>query len=144
MKKLTWENSEKIRDSINNLINFLNNFSNIQDERQKILFQKENAHLVLSYEKLLKDFLLKCAIKAPNNVIKDIIEALDNFEFAKKNGNIEIVVFSGVILLYNVLEKVRDDSTIANDVIMSSYNISKDGATKKLEEFKNHFVNKNS
>ena len=77
-------------------------------------------------------------------MVKDIIEALNNFESAKKYGNLEIIVFSGVILLYNILEKVRDDATIANNVIMSSYNISKDGATKKLEEFKNHFTNKNS
>lgn len=144
LKKLIWENSEKIRDNIDNLVLFLTNFSKIQDERQKILFQKDNANLIPIYEKLLKDFLLKCAIKAPTDIVKDIIEALNNFEFAKKHGNIEIVVFSGVILLYNILEKVRDDSAIANDVIMSSYNISKDEATKKLEEFKNHFNSKNS
>ena len=144
LKKLIWENSEKIRDSINDLMNFLNYYKTIQDERQKNFLQKENANLVSDYEKLLKDFLLKSSIKAPNDVVKDIIEALNNFEFAKKYGNIEIIVISGVILLYNILEKVRDDSTIANDVIMSSYNISKDEATKKLEEFKNHFVNKNS
>ena len=72
---------------------------------------------------------------------KILKESKDDFELAKKHGSIEIIVFSSVITMGKLLAEYIDEDT-ANDLLKTFYNITKENAEKKLEEFKNHFERK--
>ena len=72
---------------------------------------------------------------------KILKESKDDFELAKKHGSIEIIVFSSVITMGKLLAEYIDEDT-ANDLLKTFYNITKENAEKKLEEFKNHLERK--
>ena len=98
------------------------------------------AHLITEYEKNLVQFCLISPIYNEN--IYEIVKAsMDDFEFAQKNGSIEIVVFSSVKTMGKLLVEYTEEE-IANDLTKSIYGLTIEEAEKKLQEFKNHFERK--
>ena len=133
----------KLRDTAKNLINFKNEYDkvsqNLTNEQKKEL-QSKNAHLITEYQKDLMEFLLTSS--SYSKVLYKILkESKDDFELAKKHGSIEIIVFSSVITMGKLLAEYIDEGT-ANDLLKTFYNITKENAEKKLEEFKNHLERK--
>ena len=142
-KKELFEYLKKSKVTIDNLINFKNFYDsesqNLTNE-QKIELQKKNAHLITEYQKDLMEFLLTSS--SYSKVLYKILkESKDDFELAKKHGSIEIIVFSSVITMGKLLAEYIDEDT-ANDLLKTFYNITKENAEKKLEEFKNHLERK--
>ncbi|MGJ0330286.1 hypothetical protein NG751_00175 [Aliarcobacter cryaerophilus] len=125
------------------LKNFRNEYyklsQNLTNEQKKE-FQLQNAHLITEYEKNLVQFCLISPIysKKLYEILKD---SYDDFEFAKKNGNIEIVFFSSVKTMGKLLAKYAEEE-ITNHAIKSIYGYTIEKAEKELEEFKNHFERK--
>jgi hypothetical protein len=133
----------KLRDTAKNLINFKNEYDkvsqNLTNEQKKEL-QLNNAYLITEYQKDLMEFLLTSS--SYSKVLYKILkESKDDFELAKKHGSIEIIVFSSVITMGKLLAEYIDEDT-ANDLLKTFYNITKENAEKKLQEFKNHFERK--
>ena len=142
-KKELFEYLKKSKVTIDNLINFKNFYDsesqNLTNE-QKIELQSKNAHLITEYQKDLMEFLLTSS--SYSKVLYKILkESKDDFELAKKHGSIEIIVFSSVITMGKLLAEYIDEDT-ANDLLKTFYNITKENAEKKLEEFKNHLERK--
>ncbi len=133
----------KLRDTAKNLINFKNEYDKVSQNltnEQKIELQSKNAHLITEYQKDLMEFLLTSS--SYSKVLYKILkESKDDFELAKKHGSIEIIVFSSVITMGKLLAEYIDEDT-ANDLLKTFYNITKENAEKKLEEFKNHLERK--
>ena len=133
----------KLRDTAKNLINFKNEYDkvsqNLTNEQKKEL-QLNNAYLITEYQKNLYDFLFISPIY--NKEIYKILKASrEVFEFAEKNGSIEIVVFSSVKTMGKLLVEYTEEE-IANDLTKSIYGLTIEEAEKKLQEFKNHFERK--
>lgn len=133
----------KLRDTAKNLINFKNEYDkvsqNLTNEQKKEL-QLNNAYLITEYQKNLYDFLFISPIY--NKEIYKILKASrEVFEFAQKNGSIEIVVFSSVKTMGKLLVEYTEEE-IANDLTKSIYGLTIEEAEKKLQEFKNHFERK--
>ena len=125
------------------LKNFRNEYyklsQNLTNEQKKE-FQLNNAHLITEYEKNLVQFCLISPIYNEN--IYEIVKAsMDDFEFARENESIEIIVFSSVKTIYKLLAKYAEKE-IANDAIKSAYGLTIEEAEKKLQEFKYHFERK--
>ena len=125
------------------LKNFRNQYTSVSDklsDEEKMKLQLQNAHLITEYEKNLVQFCLISPIYNEN--IYEIVKAsMDDFEFARENESIEIIVFSSVITMGKLLAEYIDEDT-ANDLLKTFYNITKENAEKKLEEFKNHLERK--
>ena len=102
--------------------------------------QLQNAHLIPEYQKNLNEFLFISPIysKKLYEILKD---SMDDFEFAQKNGSIEIVVFSSVKTMGKLLVEYTEEE-IANDLTKSIYGFTIEEAEKKLQEFKNHLERK--
>ncbi len=125
------------------LKNFRNEYyklsQNLTNEQKKE-FQLNNAHLITEYEKNLVQFCLISPIYNEN--IYEIVKAsMDDFEFARENESIEIIVFSSVKTIYKLLAKYAEKE-IANDAIKSAYGLTIEEAEKKLQEFKYHLERK--
>ena len=142
-KKELFEYLKKSKVTIDNLINFKNEYDKVSQNltnEQKIELQSKNAHLITEYQKDLMEFLLTSS--SYSKVLYKILkESKDDFEFAQKHENIEIIVFSSVITMGKLLAEYIDEDT-ANDLLKTFYNITKENAEKKLEEFKNHLERK--
>ncbi len=142
-KKELFEYLKKSKVTIDNLINFKNEYDKVSQNltnEQKIELQSKNAHLITEYQKDLMEFLLTSS--SYSKVLYKILkESKDDFELAKKHGSIEIIVFSSVITMGKLLAEYIDEDT-ANDLLKTFYNITKENAEKKLEEFKNHLERK--
>ena len=142
-KKELFEYLKKSKVTIDNLINFKNEYDKVSQNltnEQKIELQSKNAHLITEYQKDLMEFLLTSS--SYSKVLYKILkESKDDFELAKKHGSIEIIVFSSVITMVKLLAEYIDEDT-ANDLLKTFYNITKENAEKKLEEFKNHLERK--
>ena len=125
------------------LKNFRNEYYKVSQNltnEQKKEFQLNNAHLITEYEKNLVQFCLISPIysKKLYEILKD---SMDDFEFAQKNESIEIVVFSSVKTMGELLVEYTEEE-IANDLTKSIYGLTIEEAEKKLQEFKNHFERK--
>lgn len=132
----------KLSPSTSKLINFINNYKvsqNLTNEQKKEL-QLNNAYLITEYQKNLNEFLFIGPVysKKVYEILKD---SMDDFEFAQKNGNIEIIVFSSVKTIYKLLAKYTEEE-IANDLTKSLYGLTIEETEKKLQEFKNRFERK--
>mgnify|MGYP000741765125 FL=1 len=129
----------KLRDITKKLIVFKNQYNSLSDE-EKMKLQLQNAHLIPEYQKNLNEFLFISPIysKKLYEILKD---SMDDFEFAQKNGSIEIVVFSSVKTMGKLLVEYTEEE-IANDLTKSIYGLTIEEAEKKLQEFKNHFERK--
>ena len=125
------------------LKNFRNQYTSVSDklsDEEKMKLQLQNAHLITEYEKNLVQFCLISPIYNEN--IYEIVKAsMDDFEFARENESIEIIVFSSVKTIYKLLAKYAEKE-IANDAIKSAYDLTIEEAEEKLQEFKNHFERK--
>ena len=125
------------------LKNFRNQYTSVSDklsDEEKMKLQLQNAHLITEYEKNLVQFCLISPIYNEN--IYEIVKAsMDDFEFARENESIEIIVFSSVKTIYKLLAKYAEKE-IANDAIKSAYGLTIEEAEKKLQEFKYHFERK--
>ena len=125
------------------LKNFRNQYTSVSDklsDEEKMKLQLQNAHLITEYEKNLVQFCLISPIYNEN--IYEIVKASrEDFEFAQKNGSIEIVVFSSVKTMGKLLVEYTEEE-IANDLTKSIYGLTIEEAEKKLQEFKNHFERK--
>ena len=102
------------------LKNFRNEYyklsQNLTNEQKKE-FQLNNAHLITEYEKNLVQFCLISPIYSKK--LYEILKvSYDDFEFAKKNGNIEIVIFNSIKTIYKLLAKYTEEE-IENDAIKS-------------------------
>ena len=133
----------KLRDITKKLIDFKNQYTSVSDklsDEEKIELQSKNAHLITEYQKDLMEFLFISPIysKKLYEILKD---SKDDFEFAQKNGSIEIVVFSSVKTMGKLLVEYTEEE-IANDLTKSIYGLTIEEAEKKLQEFKNHFERK--
>ena len=133
----------KLRDITKKLIDFKNQYTSVSDklsDEQKIELQSKNAHLITEYQKDLMEFLFISPIysKKLYEILKD---SMDDFEFAQKNGSIEIVVFSSVKTMGKLLVEYTEEE-IANDLTKSIYGFTIEEAEKKLQEFKNHLERK--
>lgn len=125
------------------LKNFRNEYyklsQNLTNEQKKE-FQLNNAHLITEYEKNLVQFCLISPIYSKK--LYEILKvSYDDFEFAKKNGNIEIVIFNSIKTIYKLLAKYTEEE-IANDAIKSFHGFTIEETEKELQEFKNHFEKK--
>ncbi len=129
----------KLRDITKKLIVFKNQYNSLSDE-EKMKLQLQNAHLIPEYQKNLNEFLFISPIysKKLYEILKD---SMDDFEFAQKNGSIEIVVFSSVKTMGKLLVEYTEEE-IANDLTKSIYGFTIEEAEKKLQEFKNHLERK--
>ena len=133
----------KLRDITKKLIDFKNQYTSVSDklsDEEKMKLQLQNAHLISEYQKNLVQFFLISPIysKKLYEILKD---SMDHFEFAQKNGSIEIVVFSSVKTMGKLLVEYTEEE-IANDLTKSIYGLTIEEAEKKLQEFKNHFERK--
>lgn len=133
----------KLRDTAKNLINFKNEYDkvsqNLTNEQKKEL-QLNNAYLITEYQKNLYDFLFISPIY--NKEIYKILKASrEVFEFAEKNGSIEIVVFSSVKTMGELFVEYTEEE-IANDLTKSIYGLTIEEAEKKLQESKNQLEKK--
>lgn len=133
----------KLRDITKKLIDFKNQYTSVSDklsDEEKMKLQLQNAHLISEYQKNLNEFLFISPIysKKLYEILKD---SMDHFEFAQKNGSIEIVVFSSVKTMGKLLVEYTEEE-IANDLTKSIYGLTIEEAEKKLQEFKNHFERK--
>ena len=142
-RKSLLEYLEKLRDITKKLIDFKNQYTSVSDklsDEEKMKLQLQNAHLISEYQKNLVQFFLISPIysKKLYEILKD---SMDDFEFAQKNGSIEIVVFSSVKTMGKLLVEYTEEE-IANDLTKSIYGLTIEEAEKKLQEFKNHFERK--
>ena len=142
-KKELFEYLKKSKVTIDNLINFKNEYDkvsqNLTNEQKKEL-QLNNAYLITEYQKNLYDFLFISPIY--NKEIYKILKASrEVFEFAEKNGSIEIVVFSSVKTMGELFVEYTEEE-IANDLIKYLYGFTIEETEKKLEEFKNQLERK--
>ena len=133
----------KLRDITKKLIDFKNQYTSVSDklsDEEKMKLQLQNAHLISEYQKNLVQFFLISPIysKKLYEILKD---SMDDFEFAQKNGSIEMVVFSSVKTMGKLLVEYTEEE-IANDLTKSIYGLTIEEAEKKLQEFKNHFERK--
>lgn len=129
----------KLRDTAKNLINFKNHYDSVPDEEKKKL-QLQNAHLISEYKKNLDEFLFISPIYN-TNIYKILKASRENFDFARENESIEIVVFSSVKTIYKLLVEYTEEE-VANDLIKFLYGLTIEETEKKLQEFKNHFERK--
>ena len=142
-RKSLLEYLEKLRDITKKLIDFKNQYTSVSDklsDEEKMKLQLQNAHLISEYQKNLVQFFLISPIysKKLYEILKD---SMDHFEFAQKNGSIEIVVFSSVKTMGKLLVEYTEEE-IANDLTKSIYGFTIEEAEKKLQEFKNHLERK--
>ena len=142
-RKSLLEYLEKLRDITKKLIDFKKQYTSVSDklsDEEKMKLQLQNAHLISEYQKNLNEFLFISPIysKKLYEILKD---SMDHFEFAQKNGSIEIVVFSSVKTMGKLLVEYTEEE-IANDLTKSIYGLTIEEAEKKLQEFKNHFERK--
>ena len=133
----------KLRDITKKLIDFKNQYTSVSDklsDEEKMKLQLQNAHLISEYQKNLNEFLFISPIysKKLYEILKD---SMDDFEFAQKNGSIEIIVFSSVKTMGKLLVEYTEEE-IANDLTKSIYGFTIEEAEKKLQEFKNHLERK--
>ena len=133
----------KLRDITKKLIDFKNQYTSVSDklsDEEKMKLQLQNAHLISEYQKNLNEFLFISPIysKKLYEILKD---SMDHFEFAQKNGSIEIVVFSSVKTMGKLLVEYTEEE-IANDLTKSIYGLTIEEAEKKLQEFKNQLEKK--
>mgnify|MGYP003452448555 CR=1 FL=1 len=133
----------KLRDITKKLIDFKNQYTSVSDklsDEEKMKLQLQNAHLITEYEKNLVQFCLISPIYNEN--IYEIVKASrEDFEFAQKNGSIEIVVFSSIKTIYKLLAKYAEEE-IANDAIKSAYGLTIEEAEKQLKKFKSEIEKK--
>ena len=127
----------KLRDITKKLIDFKNQYTSVSDklsDEEKMKLQLQNAHLISEYQKNLNEFLFISPIysKKLYEILKD---SMDHFEFAQKNGSIEIVVFSSVKTMGKLLVEYTEEE-IANDLIKYLYGLTIEEAEKKIQEFK--------
>ena len=127
----------KLRDITKKLIDFKNQYTSVSDklsDEEKMKLQLQNAHLISEYQKNLVQFFLISPIysKKLYEILKD---SMDDFEFAQKNGSIEIVVFSSVKTMGELLVEYTEEE-IANDLIKYLYGLTIEEAEKKIQEFK--------
>ena len=137
-RKSLLEYLEKLRDITKKLIDFKNQYTSVSDklsDEEKMKLQLQNAHLISEYQKNLVQFFLISPIysKKLYEILKD---SMDDFEFAQKNGSIEIVVFSSVKTMGELFVEYTEEE-IANDLIKYLYGFTIEEAEKKLQEFKN-------
>ena len=133
----------KLRDITKKLIDFKNQYTSVSDklsDEEKMKLQLQNAHLISEYQKNLNEFLFISPIysKKLYEILKD---SMDDFEFAQKNGSIEIVVFSSVKTMGKLLVEYTEEE-IANDLTKSIYGLTIEEAEKKLQESKNQLEKK--
>ena len=119
------------------LKNFRNQYTSVSDklsDEEKMKLQLQNAHLISEYQKNLVQFFLISPIysKKLYEILKD---SMDDFEFAQKNESIEIVVFSSVKTMGELLVEYTEEE-IANDLIKYLYGLTIEEAEKKIQEFK--------
>ena len=125
------------------LKNFRNEYyklsQNLTNEQKKE-FQLQNAHLITEYQKNLMEFLFISPVysKKLYEILKD---SYDDFEFAQKNGSIEIVVFSSVKTMGKLLVEYAEEE-IANDLTKSIYGLTIEEAEKQLKKFKSEIEKK--
>ena len=125
------------------LKNFRNQYTSVSDklsDEEKMKLQLQNAHLISEYKKNLEEFLFISPIYN-TNIYKILKASRENFEFAEKNGIIEIVPFSSVKTMGELFVEYTEEE-IANDLTKSIYGLTIEEAEKKLQEFKNHFERK--
>ena len=133
----------KLRDITKKLIDFKNQYTSVSDklsDEEKMKLQLQNAHLISEYQKNLVQFFLISPIysKKLYEILKD---SMNDFEFAQKNGSIEIVVFSSVKTMGELFVEYTEEE-IANDLIKYLYGFTIEETEKKLEEFKNQLERK--
>ena len=133
----------KLRDITKKLIDFKNQYTSVSDklsDEEKMKLQLQNAHLISEYQKNLVQFFLISPIysKKLYEILKD---SKDDFEFAQKNGSIEIVVFSSVKTMGKLLVEYAEEE-IANDLTKSIYGLTIEEAEKQLKKFKSEIEKK--
>ncbi|MFW3426027.1 hypothetical protein ACN9KI_04010 [Aliarcobacter butzleri] len=142
-RKALLEYVGKLKDITKRLIDFKNVYDNVSNklsEEEKKELQSKNRYLIDDYKKNLDEFLFISPAYS-KNFYKILKNSSDDFEFAKKNGSIEIIVFNSVITIYKLLVEYTEEE-IANDLLKTIYGLTREDAEKKLEEFKN-YLNKN-
>ncbi len=126
---------EKLRDNLRKIIDFRNFYESeshkLSDEAKNKL-QIQNKDLIPEYKKNLYEFLFISSVYN-KELYKILKKNKDDFEFAQKHENIEIIVFSSVITMYKLLVEYVDEE-IANDFLMTYYSITKEDAEKNLEK----------
>lgn len=133
----------KLRDITKKLIDFKNQYTSVSDklsDEEKMKLQLQNAHLITEYQKNLMEFLFISPVysKKLYEILKD---SYDDFEFAQKNGSIEIVVFSSVKTMGKLLVEYAEEE-IANDLTKSIYGLTIEEAEKQLKKFKSEIEKK--
>ena len=136
-RKSLLEYLEKLRDITKKLIDFKNQYTSVSDklsDEEKMKLQLQNAHLISEYQKNLVQFFLISPIysKKLYEILKD---SMDDFEFAQKNESIEIVVFSSVKTMGELLVEYTEEE-IANDLIKYLYGFTIEETEKELQELK--------
>ena len=133
----------KLRDTAKNLIEFKNDYDSVSpklSDEEKMKLQLQNDHLISEYKKNLEEFLFISPIYN-TNIYKILKASRENFEFAEKNGIIEIVPFSSVKTMGELFVEYTEEE-IANDLTKSIYGLTIEEAEKKLQKFKYHFERK--
>lgn len=133
----------KLRDTAKNLINFKNHYDSVSDklsDEEKMKLQLQNAHLISEYKKNLEEFLFISPIYN-TNIYKILKASRENFDFARENESIEIVVFNSVKTIYKLLVEYTEEE-VANDLIKFLYGLTIEEAEKQLQKFKYHFEGK--
>lgn len=133
----------KLRDTAKNLIEFKNDYDSVSpklSDEEKMKLQLQNDHLISEYKKNLEEFLFISPIYN-TNIYKILKASREDFEFARENESIEIVVFSSVKTMGELFVEYTEEE-IANDLTKSIYGLTIEEAEKKLQEFKYHFERK--
>ena len=133
----------KLRDITKKLIDFKNQYTSVSDklsDEEKMKLQLQNAHLISEYKKNLEEFLFISPIYN-TNIYKILKASRENFDFARENESIEIVVFNSVKTIYKLLVEYTEEE-VANDLIKFLYGLTIEEAEKQLQKFKYHFEGK--
>lgn len=140
MQRLGFEYVTKLRESVKKLVDFRIFHNSLEDKNQ----QKElHSHLIAEYQKNLNDFLFNCGTYGLKDFYSSAQESIDNFNFAKEKGNIELVVFSGIKVIYEIFNILNNDEKMANIIIKNEFGLSKEDLDKKIKEFKEFLVKTN-
>lgn len=153
MQRLGFEYIKNLRESLRKLISFREDYQKkyieeknahliTEDEKKEI--QEKNADLITEYKNNLNDFLFNCGTYGLKDFYSTAKESINNFNFAKENGNIELVVLSGVKVMYEIFNLLNNDEKIADIIIRNEYGLTKEQLDKKIKEFKEFLENNNT
>lgn len=144
MQRLGFEYIKNLRESLRKLINFREYHNSLEDKNQQIKLQIENAHLMPEYQKNLNDFLFSCGTYGLKDFYSAAKETMDNFNFAKENGNLELVVYSGVKVMYEIFNLLNNDEKMADSIVKNEFGLTKKELDEKIKYLKSSLENNNS